>query len=188
MPGGSSGNESSAVGPAHVTTAGFGVLGVVAEAPTHGFAVAAAFATGGPLGRVWRVPRPVVYRELGRLTEDALVEASGVETGGPGPDRTIVRATAVGRARLEDWLHEPVLRPRDARSELLLKLALLDRAGADPATLIAAQRDLFVARVTQQRAAVTAAAPGSFDHTLALWRVSSTQAIVDFLDAVTAGY
>lgn len=169
----------------HVTTAGFGVLGVVAEAPTHGFAVAAVFAAGGALGRVWRVQRPVVYRELGRLTEDALVEPAGVETGGPGPDRTIVRTTAAGRARLAAWLREPVGRPRDARSQLLLKLALLDRAGADPAELIAAQREVFAARAAQLQAAASAAAPGSFDHTLALWRVSSTQAILDFLDAVS---
>lgn len=178
--------KASATGAHRVTTAGFGVLGVVSEGPTHGFAVATAFAADGELGRVWRVPRPVIYRELGRLADDALVEPVGVETDGPGPDRTIVRITAAGQERLAAWLREAVDRPRDARSELLLKLALLDRAGADPAPLVAAQRAVFLARLKDLRAAAAAAAPDSFDRTLALWRVSSTQAILDFLEAMSS--
>ncbi|MGN6413678.1 PadR family transcriptional regulator [Flexivirga sp.] len=169
-----------------ISTAGLGVLGVVAEAPTHGFAVAAVFAADGALGRVWRVQRAVVYRELGRLADAGLVQPVGVETDGPGPDRTIVQLTAHGRGTLDRWLDAPVRRPRDARSELLLKLALLDRAGRDAGTLIAAQRTVFAARLTELRAAVRATESGSFDHTLALWRVSSTQAVLDFLRALDA--
>ncbi len=165
-----------------ISTAGLGVLGAVAEGRTHGFAVAALFAADGELGRVWRIPRAVVYRELGRLEEAGLVRPVGVETDGPGPDRTVVQVTAAGRRRLHSWLDEPVPRPRDARSALLLKLALLDRSGRDPGTLIAAQREIFAARLERLRADAAAAEAGSFDQTLALWRVSSTQAVLDFLD------
>lgn len=168
-----------------VSTAGLGVLGAVAEGRTHGFAVAALFAVDGDLGRVWRIPRAVVYRELGRLEEAKLVRPVGVETGGPGPDRTVVEVTAAGRRRLHAWLDEPVERPRDARSALLLKLALLDRSGRDPGDLIAAQRETFAARVEQLRADAAAAEAGTFEHTLALWRVSSTQAILDFLATIS---
>lgn len=167
-----------------VSTAGFGVLGVVAEGPTHGFAIATVFAADGELGRVWRIPRAVVYRELGRLTEAALVEEVRIETDGPGPDRTVVRITSAGRSRLRRWLREPVQRPRDARSALLLKLALLDRAGGDPSQLIDAQREVFTERVAALRAEAHAADPSDFERTLALWRTSSTQAVLDFLDQI----
>lgn len=175
---------SGAVSPA-ISTAGLGVLGAVAEGRTHGFAVASLFAANGDLGRVWRIPRAVVYRELGRLEDAALVQSDGIETDGPGPDRTVVRVTAAGRRRLHAWLDEPVLRPRDARSALLLKLALLDRSGRDPSALIAAQRDVFTARLVDLRADVAAAEPGSFERTLALWRVSSTRAVLDFLATIS---
>lgn len=167
-----------------VSTAGLGVLGAVAEGRTHGFAVAALFAADGDLGRVWRIPRAVVYRELGRLEEAGLVRPVGVEADGPGPDRTVVEVTASGRHRLHSWLDEPVPRPRDARSALLLKLALLDRSGRDPGALIAAQCEIFTARVERLRADAATAEPGSFDRTLALWRLSSTQAVLDFLAIV----
>lgn len=169
-----------------VSTAGFGVLGVVAEGPTHGFAVAALFTAGGELGRVWRIPRPVVYRELSRLTDAALVQAVGVETDGPGPDRTIVEVTPEGRDRLHQWLNEPVTRARDARSALLLKLALLDRSDRDTTQLVAAQRDVFEARLQELQSRVSAAEPGSFERTLAIWRVSSTRAILDFLETLAS--
>ena len=170
-----------------ISTAAFGVLGVVAEGPTHGFAVAALFTAGGELGRVWRIPRPVVYRELGRLTDAALVQAVGVETSGPGPDRTIVEITPAGQDRLHEWLNEPVQRARDARSALLLKLALFDRSGQDPGSLVAAQRAVFEARLRELQARAGGAEPGSFERTLAIWRVSSTRAILDFLETLASG-
>jgi DNA-binding PadR family transcriptional regulator len=175
--------RSGAASPA-ISTVGLGVLGAVAEGRTHGFAVASLFAADGDLGRVWRIPRAVVYRELGRLEEAALVQPVGVETDGPGPDRTVVRITAAGRRRLHGWLDEPVPRPRDARSALLLKLALLHRSGRDSRVLITAQQEIFAARVAQLRAEAAAAESGSFERTVALWRVSSTQAVLDFLATI----
>lgn len=160
------------------------MLGVVAEGPTHGFAVSTVFAAGGDLGRVWRIPRAVVYREVGRLVEAELVRPTGVETDGPGPDRTLFEVTSAGRERLHDWLDEPVRRARDARSALLLKLALLDRAGRSSGALVAAQCAVFAGRVSELRDDVGSADAGSFDRTLALWRLSSTQAVLDFLDTL----
>lgn len=178
--------SGSGVVSSTISTAGHGVLGAVAEGRTHGFAVAALFAADGELGRVWRIARAVVYRELGRLEGAGLVRPVGIETGGPGPDRTVVEVTAPGRRQLDSWLGEPVSRPRDARSELLLKLALLDRGGRDPGALIAVQREAFAGRVERLRADAAAAETGTFEQTLALWRVSSTQAVLDFLATIAA--
>jgi DNA-binding PadR family transcriptional regulator len=43
------------------------VLCVICEQTTHGFAIAALLGTGGDLGRIWRVPKPVIYRAIARL-------------------------------------------------------------------------------------------------------------------------
>ncbi|WP_212755269.1 PadR family transcriptional regulator [Flexivirga aerilata] len=164
----------------------FAVLGVVAEGPTHGFAAAALFAAGGELGRVWRLPRPVIYRELARLGEAGLVREVGVETGGPGPSRVVVEITPAGREALDRWLLQPVHRAREVRDALLLKLALLHRRGSDPGPLLAGQRAVFEDRVRALEEAVDAAPADDFERTLLLWRLASTRSALDFLAAVGA--
>src|SRR5262245_11972435 len=101
------------------------VLAVVREKPAHGFAVAALTARGGELGRVWQMPRPVIYRALSRLDAAGLVTPKDVETGG-GPPRTVYAITEPGREAVDDWLARPVSHVRELRSHLLMKLALLD--------------------------------------------------------------
>jgi hypothetical protein len=59
-----------------------------------------------------------------------------------GPQRTIYAVTPQGRQDVASWLDAPVHHIRDIRPHLLLKLALLDRAGADPADLVSRQRAL----------------------------------------------
>ena len=43
------------------------ILAMLSERPAHGFAIARLTAPGGELGQIWHIPRPVVYRSLGRL-------------------------------------------------------------------------------------------------------------------------
>jgi DNA-binding PadR family transcriptional regulator len=50
------------------------VLGVVIEAPTHGWPVVRALRGDGDLGKVWTVARPVVYRSLATLAAAGLIE------------------------------------------------------------------------------------------------------------------
>src|ERR1700722_7466465 len=115
------------------------VLAVLSQRPAHGFAVAQLTAPGGDLGRIWQVSKAVVYRAIGRLTNAGLIVPEGTEPG-LGPQRTVYTATDDGRAAADRWLRGPVEHVREIRSELLLKLVLLDRAGADPTELLRAQR------------------------------------------------
>src|SRR5580698_1962885 len=115
------------------------VLAILSRQPAHGFAVAQLTAPDGDLGRVWQIPKAVVYRAIGRLLDAGLIVPEGTERG-LGPQRTVYAATDDGRAAAQRWLHEPVEHVRDIRSELLLKLALLDRADEDAADLLHAQR------------------------------------------------
>jgi len=107
------------------------VLALISEAPTHGFAIYRLTAPEGDLGRIWHIHRPVIYRSIGRLEQAGLNAPQTVEAG-RGPQRMIYAATPEGHKATATWLDTPVEHIRDVRSHLLIKLALLDRAGPTP--------------------------------------------------------
>lgn len=158
------------------------VAALVDEQPRHGFAIAALTADDGELGRVWRVPRPVVYRAIGRLEDLLLIEVSGTEDGARGPQRSVLTTTGAGSETVGAWLARPVRHVRDVRSELLVKLALLRRRRRGTARLVAAQRRV----ITGIDAALTRQADDAsgFDAVLARWRVENARAVLRFLDSL----
>jgi DNA-binding PadR family transcriptional regulator len=158
------------------------VLAILSHQPAHGFAVAQQTAPGGELGRIWQIPKAVVYRSIGRLLDVGMITSQGVEPG-LGPQRTVYSATEEGAKAAQEWLRTPVAHVRDVRSQLLLKLALLDRAGEDPGDLLRRQRTVLepIARALEARQAGCT----GFDATLLAWRRSTVQAALDFLDAIT---
>jgi PadR family transcriptional regulator AphA len=159
------------------------VLCVVCERPTHGFAVARLLSHEGSLGRVWQLSKPAVYAAMQRLEELSLVQTAGEQSTSQGPARSLVKATRAGQAAARGWLRTPVMHGRDVRSELLMKLALLDRAGADPSELLRQQRAEFspvAAALADQVPATTGT-----EHTLALWRHKAMSATMQFLDDLT---
>jgi DNA-binding PadR family transcriptional regulator len=159
------------------------VLVLLSQRPAHGFAVSQLTAPGGELGRIWRVPRPVVYRAIGRLVEAGLITPESVEAG-LGPQRTIYTVTAQGRQEAERWLGTPVEHVRDIRSQLLVKLALLYRADRDPAELLRRQRATLepIAQAIQ----APRAEPDGFDEILLAWRRATAAAALGFLDEIAA--
>jgi DNA-binding PadR family transcriptional regulator len=167
-----------------LTVSEWAVLGLLAEAPSHGFAIARALAPDGEVGKVWSVRRPLVYRAIETLTAMGLVRAAGTVPSSSGPQRTVLEATPAGTRALTRWLREPVDHVRDARSLLMLKLLFLTRRGADLAPLLTAQRALFAELA--ERLERTADAAEGFDRALVLWRLQSTTAAVRFVDAMLA--
>jgi DNA-binding PadR family transcriptional regulator len=161
------------------------VLSLVCEQPRHGFAIAGLLGAEGSLGRVWRVPKPVIYRALQRLEQLGLVRTTEQQASSQGPVRSLIDATSAGRKAARAWLLRPVAHTRDVRSELLVKLALLDRAGADPQPLLEAQREHLAPVADSLRARLGDAA--GFDRTLALWRYETVSATIRFLDALCVG-
>ena len=160
------------------------VLCLVCEQPSHGFALATLLGYEGEVGRVWRVPKPVIYRALQRLEVLGLVKTIEQQASSQGPVRSLVDASKAGRAAASGWLTRPVPHNRDVRSELLVKLALLDRAGADPQPLISSQREQLLPVADGLHDRLDEAA--GFERTLALWRYETVSATVRFLDALTA--
>jgi DNA-binding PadR family transcriptional regulator len=160
------------------------VLGVVGEGPTHGWPIVRTLRSDGELGRVWTVPRPIVYRSLATLTERNLIEEAPGPSESRGPKRTIVRATRSGNAASMRWLGTPVEHVRDVRTELLVKLALLDRAGRSPRELIERQ----ITQIEPVIRAVSAPPAGDgFDLVLARWRREQALAVDRFLRSLIQG-
>ena len=159
------------------------VLAILSQQPMHGFAVAQLTAAGGELGRVWQIPKAVIYRAIGRLLDADLVVPRSTEQG-LGPQRTIYAATPEGSEAARRWLHTPVQHVRDIRSNLLLKLALLDRVGGDPTDLLRSQRAVLepIAEAIEDQRAQS----GGFDATLLAWRRATAVAALDFLDTIAA--
>jgi PadR family transcriptional regulator AphA len=158
------------------------VLAVIAERPTHGFAIVQLVAPDGELGRVWHVPRPIVYRALGRIADAGLVAEDGIEPG-RGPQRTVYKITSPGRSAVQAWLQTPVEHIRDVRSHLLIKLALLDRSGIDAGGLLERQQETL-APIAQAINAVRRA-PSGFEATLLAWRRANAAAAIGFLADIT---
>jgi DNA-binding PadR family transcriptional regulator len=159
------------------------VLALCDEEPAHGFALARALDAAGPVGRVWAVPRPMVYRALRRLRELGLVEDLGTSPGAGGPPKTVFAATPHARARVDEWLAQPVEHIRDARYLLLLKLLFLHRRGRDAAPLVGAQADAY--RAVQERLRESRRdAADDFDRVILAWRLESARAALRFLDGL----
>ncbi len=174
----------SAAPPPELSLAEWLVLCLVCEEPRHGFAIARLLGGDGAIGQVWRVPKPVVYRALRRLELLDLVRTGPRQPSSRGPVRFLADVTAAGRVAATAWLTRAAPHNRDVRSELLVKLALLDRAGADPRPLLDAQHEQLipVAAALQDRLAATA----GFDRMLVLWRSEMVSATLRFLASLRA--
>ena len=109
--------------------------------------------------------------------------AQAVESGRR-PQRTIYSVTSSGHQAAADWLDTPVQHIRDVRSQLLIKLALHDRAGTDPGGLLQRQRAILQPIAT----AISAEPPPrkGFDAILLAWHRAAAAAALSFLDDITA--
>jgi DNA-binding PadR family transcriptional regulator len=157
------------------------VLCLVCERPSHGFAIASSLARDSDFGQIWHVQKAVVYRAMDRLESLGLIRTDGLELSNHGPVRWPAKATVAGRGAARSWLTEPAAHPRDIRTELLIKLALLHRSGDDATSLLREQRAQLLPIVAGIESQFREAA--EFDRTLAAWRRQSIAAALEFLDA-----
>ena len=165
-----------------MTPSEWAVLALLAEVPTHGFAIARAMAEEGEIGRIWSLRRPRVHYAIEALTRQGLLRPARRVANESGPHRTVLRITPAGARAVAEWLNAPVEDVRDARSSLLLKLLFLDRRAADPRPLLNAQRERF-GRIAGRRGTAVNEASG-FDHTLVSWRLEAATAALRFISTV----
>jgi DNA-binding MarR family transcriptional regulator len=138
----------------------------------HGWAIVRLLQPSGELGRIWSLTRPLTYRSLDRIVDLGLVTRT--QTG----RRADLTVTPNGRQVALEWLEQPVEHVRQVRTEFLLKLALLSRAGLPIDVLVLAQR----ATLASALEALTALSPVGDDDPVAVWRRHSAGATRDFLD------
>jgi DNA-binding PadR family transcriptional regulator len=156
------------------------VLCVACEKPTYGSVIAGLFSRGGSLGRVWQVSRQGVYRAIPRLEQLGLLQTLGPQRAEDAPPHWIITATPAGRKAAKVWLRTPVAHGRDVRSELMIKLAILDRARHNPQDLLSRQLAAFgpLAAALAGRVHDTTGT----EHTMALWRHEMMSGTLEFLD------
>ena len=159
------------------------VLAILSQQPMHGFAVAQLTAADGELGRVWQIPKAVIYRAIGRLLDAGLVVPQSTEQG-LGPQRTIYAATPEGSEAAQRWLHTPVA----ARAGHPLSPAAQARPAGPgrrrpggPAARASARSSSPIAEAIEDQRAQS----GGFEATLLAWRRATAVAALDFLDTIT---
>ena len=163
-----------------LTPGEWAVLALLAEEPTHGFAIARAIAPDGEIGKVWSLPRPRVDYAIDALPGRGFAGPVATVASRSGPHRTVLEVTPPGRRALATWLAAPVEHIRDARSLLLLKLLFLYRSDLDPGPLLRAQRVRFESLA--ERLLVAVAEARGFDRTVRSWRLEGATAAVRFID------
>src|SRR5579864_526759 len=100
----------------------FGVLGLLAEEPLHGYEVKTRFEA--MLGGTWEVNIGQVYTTLQRLERDGLVRPVGAR-GDRG--KLQYELSGPGREVLDQWLAEPVSGPQQLHEDIYVKLLLATR-------------------------------------------------------------
>lgn len=155
------------------------VLGLLVEAPRHGFALSRELATDGWIGNTFTAHRPVVYRALHSLGTKGLLAAGLTEVTSAGPERVIESANADGEEQFARWVGTPVPHMRDVRVDFLVKLALHDRLGLNPSPLIHAQYALLEP-IYESLQKAPAEAHG-FEWTVAMWRAENSESVMRFL-------
>lgn len=121
----------------------FGILGLLAEEPLHGYEVKQRFED--MFGGAWELNIGSVYQALQRLERDGLVEPVG-ERGDRG--RLSYQATAAGISAFQEWLDDPSWQPQLLRDEVYVKLLLLAREGNGKLNrLLQRQRHLYLQRL-----------------------------------------
>jgi DNA-binding PadR family transcriptional regulator len=158
-----------------LTSSDWAVLALVAEQPSHGWAIASQLVRGGEVGSIWS------------LSEEGLIRTAGLERGTRGPHRVVYEVTAKGRKAVREWLARPIEHVRDIRSLFLLKVVLSQRAGIDTGPLLTAQRTVllpFLAWIESQIDDADPAVPAEL--TALSFRLESAHMVIRFIDGLLA--
>lgn len=130
----------------------YGLLALLAEAPSHGYQLKSAFERR--TGNQWLLNIGQVYTTIQRLEHKGLVEALPSPAGDD--DRREYRITEAGRAELEAWFASPVVLDEPTRDELTIKVLLATAAGSiDLTGLLQRQRRASIEQLqayTQRKA------------------------------------
>lgn len=171
------------------------LLALLLDGPCHGYLLAQQFGPSSALGDVVHLSPSHIYALLGRLERNGLVEGERQESGAR-PLRRVYRLSEAGRAAVDCWIDEPVLRPRDMHLDFPLKLYAARRLDpARAASLIRRQRDVFLAYLDSLEHETLPLDDHPDDHADATFialmregRITRTRAALQWLDRCAAAF
>ena len=121
----------------------YGVLGLLAEEPLHGYEVKNRFEA--MLGGTWDVNIGQIYTTLQRLERDGWVRPVG-ERGDRG--KLLYELSPEGRKELTAWLAQPDSGPQQLHEDIYVKLLVATRlANGDLAQLLGRQKRAYLQRL-----------------------------------------
>jgi len=122
------------------------VLGLLADGPSYGYELKASFEQA--IGPQWgELNIGHLYQVLERLGRDGFVTKRTIPQIDR-PDRVVYRLTADGKAELQRWLSEPVVRRAGYRDDFFLKLFVASRSGTDALrNVIKVQREGYLQEI-----------------------------------------
>lgn len=143
------------------------LMGVLAEAPAHGYDLKRAYDSRFPGARPLAFGQ--VYSSLARLERDGLVEV--VERSqSSGPERTMYALTVHGSETLRDWLQQTEPPGPYAADALVRKTVTALHLGEDAAEFLRMQRAVHLAKMrellTLQSSTSATGARIAIDHTI----------------------
>jgi DNA-binding PadR family transcriptional regulator len=106
----------------------YAILGLVAEAPSHGYAIRAAFEDR--VGDFWDLNYGQVYQVLSALEEEGLITGSD-ERIGKRPTRRKYSVSPKGRDALRRWMAQPQRQRRPFRDDFYVRLMFAVRDSSD---------------------------------------------------------
>jgi len=121
----------------------YGILGLLAERPAHGYDVKTRYED--LLGGTREINIGQVYTTLQRLERDGLIEAEG-DRGERG--KQAYRVTEDGRQALHTWLANPKEEPQQLNEEMYVKVLLGSRLGNSSLDgLLSGQRRIYLQKI-----------------------------------------
>ncbi|HEY8721704.1 PadR family transcriptional regulator [Pengzhenrongella sp.] len=144
------------------------VLGFLSLRPLSGYDLKKYF--DASVRHFWTADQAQIYRALGQLAGDGLVEVDVVAQDGR-PDRKEHHITSAGLAALDDWLRAP-LEPHTAREPFLVKvffaarLSVAETRAIIDARIVAAQAQLKVLRAFADDATAALTGPPGIERLL----------------------
>lgn len=111
-----------------LSPAQYAVLGLLHEAPAHGYQLQRRFTGDGDLATVLPLEQASLYGTLKELAAHGLIRGVEVREGAR-PPKTVYEVTPDGARALDRWLKLPVERLRRIRLDFLLKVYFTRRRG-----------------------------------------------------------
>ena len=159
------------------------LLGLLSQAPGHGYSLYEKIKGDESLSLIWQVKRSKLYYLLEKLEGQKLIEATRIP-GENRPARKEYQLTEKGKSAFLAWIESPAQKPRHVRLIILARLYFslqLDQKKA--LNLIEKQRAECHAWIENMQTQLDAITPPNFITEQAYrFRIGQIQAILDWLD------